>query len=109
LPKRTDGAGRKSGDRTLNLSSRSKRDLDEIWDYTESLWGAQQANAYITDIRRAMEKAAGNPGLGRACDEIHSGYFKLLVGSHMIFYRRSGTGIRILRVLHQRRDFPRHF
>jgi len=94
--------------KSLNLSSRSKRDIGEIWDYTNQHWGARQAARYINEIRQVMERVAENPVLGRACGEIHRGYFKILSGSHTIFYRRASTGIRILRVLHQRRDFSRH-
>ncbi len=92
----------------LNLSPRSKRDLDGIWDFSNERWGAKRANRYIDDIRIKMEKVAEKPELGRKCDDICPGYFGIPSGSHMIFYRRAGSGIRILRVLHQRMDSKRH-
>ena len=92
----------------LNLSPRAKRDIDEIWDFSDNRWGTKRANRYVGDIRKKMERVAKNPGLGRTCDDIHPGYLMISSGSHMIFYRRAGSGIRILRVLHQSMDFERH-
>ncbi|PWR20516.1 type II toxin-antitoxin system RelE/ParE family toxin [Zavarzinia compransoris] len=36
------------------------------------------------------------------------GYFKYAVGSHVIFYTRTDSGIDIVRVLHKRMDMGRH-
>jgi len=58
---------------------------------------------------RELQRAAGNPRIGRACDEIRPGYRKLAAGSHMLFYRVSVEGvIDVVRVLHQRMDVDRH-
>jgi toxin ParE1/3/4 len=37
-----------------------------------------------------------------------AGYFQIESASHAIFYRKTDTGILIVRVLHERMDFKRH-
>jgi toxin ParE1/3/4 len=91
------------------LSPAAQQDLAEIWDYTCDSWGADQAENYLRELQRAIERAAANPGIGRACDEIRAGYRKLAAGSHVVFYRVSvGGAIDVVRVLHQRMDVDRH-
>jgi toxin ParE1/3/4 len=36
-------------------------------------------------------------------------YRKYAAGSHMLFYRHVESGIDIVRILHSRMDFDRHF
>jgi toxin ParE1/3/4 len=84
-------------------------DLERIWDYTADRWDIDQADTYLAEIRRAIERAAANPRIGRACDEIRLGYRKLPAGSHLVFYRVRADGvIDVIRVLHQRMDIDRH-
>jgi toxin ParE1/3/4 len=90
------------------LSPRAQSDLDEIWNYTARQWSIDQAERYIRDLMKAIEAASNNPRSGRTCDEIREGYFKLLVGSHVLFYRALDGKIDIVRILHQRMDFDRH-
>jgi len=91
------------------LSPAAQADLEEIWDYTHERWGVDQAEEYLRELQRAIERAAANPRIGRACDEIRPGYRKLAAGSHTLFYRVTAAGvIDVVRVLHQRMDVDRH-
>lgn len=91
------------------LSPAAQADLEDIWDYTAQRWDAEQAVHYLRELQRAIERAAENPAIGRACDEIRAGYFRLATGSHVLFYRVTAEGlIDIVRVLHQRMDVDRH-
>ena len=91
------------------LSPAAVVDLAEIWDYTVERWGPDQADAYVRDIQRAIERAAANPRVGKPCDEVRSGYLKLATGSHVIFYRNeTHRAIDVVRILHQRMDIDRH-
>lgn len=91
------------------LSPAVQADLDQIWDYTRDRWGVEQAEEYLGELQRAIERAAANPRIGRACDEIRPGYLKLAAGSHTLFYRVTAEGvIDVVRVLHQRMDVDRH-
>jgi len=90
------------------LSPLAQSDLGSIWEYSAAHWGVDQAESYVRELERAVEAVANNPRLGRACDEIRSGYFKRAAGSHVLFYRLTGESVEIIRILHQRMDFDRH-
>jgi toxin ParE1/3/4 len=91
------------------LSPAAQADLEQIWDYTRDRWGVDQAEEYLRELQRAIERAAANPRIGRACDEIRPGYRKLAARSHTLLYRVSAEGvIDVVRVLHQRMDVDRH-
>jgi toxin ParE1/3/4 len=91
------------------LSPAARADLEQIWDYTHDRWGVDEAEEYLRELQRAIERAAANPPIGRACDEIRPGYRKLVAGSHTLFYPVSAEGIiNVVRVLHQRMGLDRH-
>jgi toxin ParE1/3/4 len=90
------------------LSPAAQVDLEQIWDFTHDRWGVDQAEEYLRELQRAIERAAANPLIGRACDEIRPGYRKLAAGSHVLFYRLTAEGIDVARVVHQRMDVDRH-
>ena len=91
------------------LSPAARADLEEIWDYTAGRWDVDQAEEYLRGLQHASERAAANPRVGRACDEIRPGYRKLAAGSHTLYYRVSADGIvDVVRVLHERMDVDRH-
>ena len=91
------------------LSPAAQADLEQIWDYTHDRWGIDHAEEYLRELQRAIEPAAANPQIGRACEEIRPGYRKLVAGSHVLFYRVGTEGvIDVVRVLHQRMDVDRH-
>ncbi len=90
------------------LTPLARADLADIWDYSREQWGVDRAEAYIGQIRGVLDLASANPRLGRACDDIRPGYFKLIAGSHLLFYRRAGADIEVVRNRHQRMDVSRH-
>jgi toxin ParE1/3/4 len=91
------------------LSPAAQADLEQIWGYTHDRWGVDQAEEYLRELQRAIERAAANQRIDRACDEIRPGYRKLPAGSHLLFYRVNAEGvIDVVRVLHQRMDVDRH-
>ena len=84
-------------------------DLEQIYDYTLGRWDIDQAEHYVRGLLLAFDRAADNPRIGRACDDIRPGYFRLSAGSHTIYYRIAATGIvEIMRILHQRMDADQH-
>ena len=91
------------------LSPRAKSDIDHIWNYSEKLWGAGQAESYIRQLQHSIEEVAACSAIGRACPEVRAGYYKYPSGSHILFYRLIEGGIDIVRILHERMDFGQHF
>ncbi len=83
-------------------SNEAERDLDSIATYTIKHWGAVQADKYLALLQTACEEIIpqnlqhagavdGRPELSRwRCEH------------HVIFFRTRGTGIEIVRILHER-------
>ena len=82
-------------------------DIDGIWDYTAETWGLDQADCYTDVIRDACNDLSAGVKRGRAVD-VRNGYLKYAVGKHIVFFVRSGDGVAVIRVLHQRMDTERH-
>ena len=79
------------------------------WDDTHDRWGIDQAEEYLRELQHAIDRAAANPRIGHACNEIRPGYRKLAAGSHTLFYRVTADDlIDVVRILHQRMDVDRH-
>ena len=91
------------------LSPAARADLEQIWHYTYETWDDDQAEKYVREIQRAIERVVDNPMIGRACDEVRPGYRKHAVGSHTLYYRIASVDvIDVVRILHQRMDVDRH-
>jgi toxin ParE1/3/4 len=58
------------------LSAAARVDLEQIWDYTCERWDGSQAEKYLREIQRAIDRIADNPMIGRVCDEVRPGYRK---------------------------------
>lgn len=84
-------------------------DLEDIWDYTVRRWGLDQAEFYIRQMWQHIDDAARRPTVGRACPEVRAAYYKCASGSHILFYRRIDGDVDIVRILHKRMNFGRHF
>lgn len=88
---------------TFRITRAAVRDLVEIGRYTTERWGATQGQRYLTQLNSRFEALAQQPELGRRCDEIRSGYWRIQEGKHVIFYRLGFTNtLEIIRVLHER-------
>ena len=93
---------------TYRLTTAAQRDLSLIWDYTEERWDIVQAEAYVSELRAAIERIADDPRRGHPCDEIRPGYRRYGIGSHLVFYFPWEEGVDVIRILHQRMDPTRH-
>ncbi len=87
------------------LSPRAKLDLD----YTFLQWGVEQAEKYVRELWSVMKHAASNQTISADIGDVRKGYRKSRCGSHVIFFKVTSDGIDVVRVLHQRMDFERHF
>ena len=96
-----------SADRGYRLSPLAEADLEEIWLYTFRTWSVEQADSCHGSIVAAFEGLAAGRKKGRPVD-IREGYFKYVVGSHLVFYRLGGAGVEVIRILHQKMDVSRH-
>jgi toxin ParE1/3/4 len=63
----------------------------------------------VRAIRDACHELAAGTRSSRSAEDIRAGYRKAYVGSHILFFRRTESGlIDIVRVLHRRMDPTRH-
>ncbi len=86
----------------FRLTRRAEADLWDIADYTRRTWGDEQCARYLGQLEACCGRLAEHPILGRACDRIRPGLRRREQGKHVIFYRRDGDGILVLRILHER-------
>ena len=93
------------------LSKKAQEDLRKIWHYTVETWSETQADIYFQSLFQALDSIADDPNsVGRSYEEVRVGYRGLRSGRHIIFYRIMKNGkARIIRILHERMDFGRHF
>ena len=87
---------------TYSLSRSAQRDIEDIRRYTLERHGATQVEIYLGGLRQQLEFIArfariGHPVPGSA---LRMSPFE----HHRIFYREASQGIRIERILHERRD-----
>jgi toxin ParE1/3/4 len=77
--------------------------LRAIASFTAKTWGHDQAKRYSHSFEVCFSLLASQPELGRACDGIRKGLRQHEHGKHIVFYRLTERGVRILRVMHQQR------
>jgi toxin ParE1/3/4 len=89
---------------SFRLTVLALKDLRSIGRYTQTTWGREQRNRYLTKLDESFHLLAANPQRGRVCDDIRAGYRKYHVGRHLIFYRIVQDDIEIIRILHDSMD-----
>jgi toxin ParE1/3/4 len=91
------------------LSPKAKADLSEIWDYTYSEWGVEQAEKYVRDIWTVMQEQTSDYTKSVDIGDVRKGYRKVRAGYHVIFFKVTRNGvIDVVRILHQKMDFDRY-
>ena len=90
------------------LSGWAEKDIKEIFKFSYVHFGPDQADRYIDALFEKFGLLAENPELGRNASHIRNGYFRYEYESHSIFYKKTGTGILVVRILHGRMDPERH-
>jgi toxin ParE1/3/4 len=84
------------------LSGKAKADVKEIGRYTQQRWGIEQRNRYLGELDACFQKIGANPTLGNSAEAIRAGYRRIREGSHVVFFRKAGNEVEIVRVLHER-------
>jgi toxin ParE1/3/4 len=84
----------------FRLAPKAQADLDGIFDYTVSRWGLDQAIRYVDLIEAACSSLARAPLQSQDCTAIRPGYRRRNVEQHVIYFRQTGYGIAVIRILH---------
>ena len=82
------------------LSERTRADLIDIYDFTESRFGKYQAEAYYAGLIRSFELLADFL-IGQQVDELAVGHRRL---SHLIFYTVQPDHVEIRAIIHAAQD-----
>ncbi len=94
--------------RSIKYARRANADLEDIADYTARTWGADQAKRYIRDIRLQIERIASDDVISQPLRVARFGVFKSRINRHLIIFEQTTEQIRIVRILHEAMDVPRH-
>lgn len=95
-------------DRKIQLSGPARQDLAEIRAYTQREWGEKKRKAYLADIKAKFSLLCAAPEMGVDRGYLKPGLRSHPAGSHVIYYRDTEEGLRVVRVLHHSRDAERH-
>ena len=90
--------------RAIQLRPAAIEDLTDIFDYSFTIWGIDQAQRYLARMAATFEQIAADPRIGKPASERHSTLLRHPYGSHVIIFARGAKGIEIIRVLHRRMD-----
>jgi len=93
----------------LIWTSKSRRDLIDIWKYFAETASSEIADKVLRGIGLAAGRLADHPFLGRPRADIADGLRSILAPPHLIIYRVGESHVEIARVLHERRDIPAAF
>ena len=86
----------------FRLTRRAEADLFDIADYSRRTWGEAQCARYLDQLESCCQRLAEHPILGRSCKRVRPGLRRCEQGKHVVFYRRDGDDIIVLRILHER-------
>jgi toxin ParE1/3/4 len=90
------------------LSPAAELDLDDVWDYSAENWGLNQAERYIRMIQDTIIGLAQGTQPSQSAGHVRAGYRRVLVGSHVVFFKETSELIDVIRILHQRMDPSQH-
>ena len=91
------------------LSPKAKSDQSDVWDDTFTEWGVEQTEKYVRELWTAMQAQTRDLSTSTDISDVRKGYRKVRSGSHVIFFKLTRDGIDVIRILHQKMDFERHF
>lgn len=92
----------------IQLTVDAEKDIEEIYCYSISSFGENQAELYYSGLSKHFTYIADNPVIGSNFSFVKESVFRSNSESHAIYYRQEKKGILILRILHQHMDPVRH-
>jgi toxin ParE1/3/4 len=92
----------------VHISKRALVDLDQIYEYTESEWGNEQAIRYTAAIWRKFDEIGAGPERWRLRNDLYPGCRICYSSRHAIVYRIHGEAVEVARLLHGRMNFADH-
>ncbi len=90
----------------LSITPKAESDLTGIWLYTCEEWGVEQADKYLNELETSMKQLLSHPSLGADYTHVLTGYRRLQVEHHSVFYQVLESEVLVVRVLHEDMDAP---
>jgi len=90
----------------LSVTPKAETDLTGIWLYICEEWGADQTDRYLDQLEAGMKQLLSYPLLGADYAYVLTGYRRLQVEHHAVFYRVLQSAVLVVRVLHEDMDAP---
>ena len=91
-------------DRRLIWSPRARADLDDIWRYYAGEASETIANQVYGEIAHAVQRLLRETLPGRDRSALRPGVRSILAPPYAIFFAFKKDEVRVVRILHQRRD-----
>jgi toxin ParE1/3/4 len=91
----------------LVISPTAERDLVDIRTYSLNRWGAELSDRYERSLVEALETLSENPTIGRSDSSLGKHVRVFPIRHHRILYRKVGTTLRVVRIIHERQTTPR--
>lgn len=85
------------------LTARARRDLLQIWAYIADD-SETAADRFIDFLTQQFQLLGDSPHIGRRRDDLRLGYRSFPVGDYLILYQIADPGVRIMHIIHGRRD-----
>lgn len=87
----------------IRKSARAEEDIYEAWRYT-ALDNRAAADRFLDAIERRIDLLTRHPFSGSPREDLAPGIRHLVSGSYLILYRIEEDGVRIVRIMHGRRE-----
>ena len=84
---------------SYELTRAADRDLSDIYTHTYTEFGEAQGDAYFQSIEECLTRLADNPRLGLDIATLRKGYRRFVHKRHSLYYKRTRSGIRVIRIL----------
>jgi len=93
---------------TLSLTQEAESDFIDILVYTAQEWGETKRQEYDASLCHALDVVRDNPFLGYRHSLLPEDHRCFNVRKHVLAYQIKNSHIYVLRILHQRMNFPDH-
>jgi toxin ParE1/3/4 len=94
--------------RRLDFTEIARADLKSIRRYSQKLWGPDRTAQYMAKLRDTMKGLVAGTVVSRNRDDLRPGLQMATSGRHCVFFEADDSRILVVRVLHDRMDYPRH-
>jgi toxin ParE1/3/4 len=94
--------------RHLELTEIARADLKSIRRYSQRTWGADRTDQYMAALRDTLKGLLAGTVVSRDRDDLRPGLQVATSGRHCVFFEADQSRILVVRVLHDRMDYPRH-